>query len=210
MAFVPQDAEGVFGDSQDSREICGGVVPGAPRCDEKDQDFIQGNGICADRVFFGPYITPKSQHLSRIEALAGIYLDPMMYNGHTTANDSMWSGSPFVCAVGRDVATRVCAGMAYHTNLPDLIVNTEDDYIKLAVRLGQDKRFFDDCRGRVFHARVYSTVFSNLYPICFADGLHNLWDSFLGGNGSYSKDIKVRTNRDSWKVDEDLERALQA
>ncbi len=51
--------------------------------------YVHGNAVYA-----GP-VMPKIEHLKRL-TLADLYLDTMVYNGHTTGSDVLWAGVPMV------------------------------------------------------------------------------------------------------------------
>lgn len=68
-----------------------------------------------------------------------IALDPYPCNGGTTSMDTMWMGVPFVALAGRHFVSRMGVTILTNAGLPELIANNEDEYIKIAVDLANDR-----------------------------------------------------------------------
>ena len=94
-------------------------------------------GVAGERLVFARKIPAKADHLTR-HRLADLYLDSLIYNGHTTAADALWSGLPLLTCPGQTFASRVGASLLTAAGLPNLIVPSETEYERLAVRLGND------------------------------------------------------------------------
>jgi protein O-GlcNAc transferase len=61
---------------------------------------------CSRQLVFAGPVMPKTEHLKRL-ACADIYLDTLVYNGHTTGSDVLWAGVPMVTIQGDSFASRV-------------------------------------------------------------------------------------------------------
>jgi len=94
-------------------------------------------GISADRVIFGGWMG-SPDHLARYP-LADLCLDTFPYGAHTTASDALFMGVPFVTLSGESFASRVCGSLVRSAGLPELVVSTREDYVALAVELGNDR-----------------------------------------------------------------------
>jgi len=117
------------------------------------------HGIAADRIVFTNVAT-KEHHLARCH-LADIVLDTLIYNGHTTGCDVLFSGVPLVTVAslpaaeeyngdsgskvkgivkgGGRMASRVGASLAYATGYGDeMVVNSLEEYEEKAVELGMN------------------------------------------------------------------------
>lgn len=115
------------------------------------------HGIAADRIIFTNVAT-KEHHLARCH-LADIVLDTLIYNGHTTGCDVLFSGVPLVTVAsppaeeeynggskvkgvvkgGGRMASRVGASLAYATGYGDeMVVNSLEEYEEKAVELGMN------------------------------------------------------------------------
>jgi predicted O-linked N-acetylglucosamine transferase (SPINDLY family) len=64
-----------------------------------------------------------------------VLLDPFPWNGHTTACESLWMGVPVIAWRGGRHSARMAASVLSAVGLPELIAETPDDYVRIAVRL---------------------------------------------------------------------------
>jgi predicted O-linked N-acetylglucosamine transferase (SPINDLY family) len=92
-------------------------------------------GVSAERLIFAPRIG-SSEHLAR-HKLAGLFLDTLPYNAHTTASDALRAGLPLITCVGSSFAGRVAASLLHAVGLPELITRSLEDYEALALRLAE-------------------------------------------------------------------------
>jgi predicted O-linked N-acetylglucosamine transferase (SPINDLY family) len=90
-------------------------------------------GIDPNRLVFAAP-EEKSLHLAR-HRIAGLFLDNLECNAHTTASDSLWAGVPLLACPGGTFASRVAASLLTAVGLPELIVPDLDSYERLAIRL---------------------------------------------------------------------------
>lgn len=97
------------------------------------------HGVDPDRIVFAPRVSHED-HYARI-GLADLMLDTWLYGGHTTTIDALWSGTPVVTRIGPTFTSRVAASILKAANLDDLIVATEDEYLKLATKIAGDASF---------------------------------------------------------------------
>ena len=65
-------------------------------------------------------------------------LDPFPHGGGISTADALWMGVPVIALVGGTIAGRIAASALTAIGLPDLIAKTEDEYIEIAMRLGED------------------------------------------------------------------------
>ncbi len=111
----------------------------------------QALGIAADRIVFATRVAPP-EYLARIQ-LVDLYLDTFPYNAGTTASDVLWMGRPIVTLSGKTFVSRMAGGLLTAAGLPELITNSIDQYVRLAVNLGKQpqrlaslKRYLTECR----------------------------------------------------------------
>lgn len=93
-------------------------------------------GVAPERLIFAPRVGGR-EHLAR-HKLAGLVLDTLPYNAHTTASDALRVGVPLVTCVGSSFAGRVAQSLLQAVGLPELITHTLSEYEALAVGLAQD------------------------------------------------------------------------
>jgi protein O-GlcNAc transferase len=92
-------------------------------------------GVAAERLVFAKRAT-HAEHLAR-HRCADLFIDTLPYNAHTTATDALWEGVPVLTCAGETFAGRVAASVLTALDLPELIVETAEDYERLAVELAR-------------------------------------------------------------------------
>jgi protein O-GlcNAc transferase len=70
--------------------------------------------------------------------LIDVCLDTFPYNGHTTSLDSFWMGVPVVTLCGESAISRAGFSQASNLGLTELVANTPDEFVRIAVELAGD------------------------------------------------------------------------
>jgi predicted O-linked N-acetylglucosamine transferase (SPINDLY family) len=96
-------------------------------------------GIDPSRVIFAPFL-PEAEHLERLTH-ADLFLDSFPCNAHTTASDALWAGVPLLTRSGQTFASRVAGSILTTIGAEELIVANEEDYLKLATQIYNDKEY---------------------------------------------------------------------
>ncbi|MGI9342155.1 MAG: hypothetical protein ACR2QV_04855 [Gammaproteobacteria bacterium] len=111
-------------------------------------DEFGAQGIPAARLELLGLIPGRQQHLA---AYAGIdvALDTYPYNGTTTTCEALWMGVPVVALRGNRHSGRVGASILHHAGLPELVADTEDDYVEIAISLARDPQRIVGMRERL-------------------------------------------------------------
>lgn len=89
--------------------------------------------ISPDRLVFAERM-PLADHLARHQ-LAGLFLDTLPYNAHTTASDALWTGLPVLTQTGTAFPGRVATSLLNAVGLPELAVRTQREYEEMAIHL---------------------------------------------------------------------------
>ncbi|KAL4717648.1 hypothetical protein ACJJTC_000797 [Scirpophaga incertulas] len=100
--------------------------------------YAQSSGIARNRIVFSK-IACKEEHVRRGQ-LADICLDTPLCNGHTTALDVLWAGTPVVTLSRDTLASRVAASQLTTLRCTELIARDEAEYINIAAKLGNDSK----------------------------------------------------------------------
>jgi protein O-GlcNAc transferase len=82
--------------------------------------------------------TPRRAHLEAYHRV-DLALDPFPYTGATTSAEALWMGVPLVTLRGRTFVGRVSASMLQAIGRAELIADTVEDYVDLAVALANDR-----------------------------------------------------------------------
>ncbi|MEC4593130.1 MULTISPECIES: O-linked N-acetylglucosamine transferase, SPINDLY family protein [Nitrospirillum] len=98
------------------------------------QERARARGIDPGRLLFAGPASP-AQYLARLP-LADVFLDTYPYNSGTTASDALRMGLPIVTLSGKTFASRMAGSLLRTVGLPQGVTTSVDDYVKLAVKLG--------------------------------------------------------------------------
>ncbi len=74
-------------------------------------------------------------------------LDPFPYNGHTSTLDALWMGVPVVTLAGRTGVGRGGVSILSNVGLPELIAETPEQYVAIAVALAADHARLSELRA---------------------------------------------------------------
>jgi len=116
-------------------------------------------GIDPARILFAPFVK-MSEHLARLPQ-ADVFLDTFPYGAHTTCSDALWMGLPVVTQIGRSFSARVAASLLSAVGLPELAVQTEQQYEGLAVGLAQERETAQAIRRHLAENRLALPLFDS-------------------------------------------------
>jgi protein O-GlcNAc transferase len=105
-------------------------------------------GIDPARLVFAPRTRRLEDHLAR-HRLAGLFLDTLPYNAHTTASDALRAGLPVLTCRGDAMAGRVAASLLHAVGLPELVMTNLADYEALALRLARDETLLAGIKAKL-------------------------------------------------------------
>lgn len=110
------------------------------------------------RILFSN-VAPKEEHVRRGQ-VADVCLDTPLCNGHTTGMDVLWAGCPVVTLPLETLASRVAASQLNTLGCPELIASSQEDYVRIATKLGNNKEYLQAMRAKVWKARELSPLFN--------------------------------------------------
>lgn len=114
-------------------------------------------GIDPERILFASF-ADYPQHVARLQA-ADIGIDTFPCNGHTTTSDKLWAGLPLVTLKGTSFASRVSESLLRALGLPEMVAETEEDYVALNVRLATDAEWRQSLKTRISENRFRAPLF---------------------------------------------------
>ena len=103
------------------------------------------HGITAQRVDRLKTVFEPREHLQRYHGI-DVALDTYPYNGTTTTCEALWMGVPVVTLAGATHISRVGTSHLNQIGLPNLIAESTDRYISIAVSLANDQDQLADLR----------------------------------------------------------------
>lgn len=145
------------------REVPGSVLwllGSNPQAERNLRASLESAGLDPTRIVFAPK-TGIADHLARLQ-LADLFLDTLPVNAHTTASDALWAGVPVLTQQGEAFAARVAASLVRAVGQPELVCETADQYVALAVELARSPQRLADLRTRLREARDSSPLFDSL------------------------------------------------
>ena len=151
------------------------------------------SGVAPARLVFARRL-PLAEHLTR-HRLAGLFLDTLPYNAHTTASDALWAGLPVLTRAGATFAGRVAASLLHAVGLPDLITATAAEYQAKAVMFARNADALAEIRQRLARNRPTAPLFDSARFTC------NLETAYRAMFERYSARLPpdhIRIADDSW------------
>jgi predicted O-linked N-acetylglucosamine transferase (SPINDLY family) len=114
-------------------------------------------GVNPERLVFAARVS-ADVHLAR-HRQANLFLDTLPYNAHTTTSDALWAGLPVLTCLGKVFPGRVAASLLHAVGLPELVVESLQQYTELAVELARNPSKLDELRARLERNRRTHPLF---------------------------------------------------
>ncbi|WP_266156424.1 tetratricopeptide repeat protein [Dyella silvatica] len=130
---------------------------GPGEADERLRATAVSHGVAAHRLIFMPQLF-HAEYLARL-AHADLFLDTRPYNAQASAIDALWSGCPVLTHSGHTLVGRVATSLLHHVGLPELIVEGEQAFVDMAVRLGSDREALTVLRRHLLKQRSRNPLF---------------------------------------------------
>jgi protein O-GlcNAc transferase len=128
-------------------------VAKANLCKEASKFNIQ-----SERLVFARREPNWQDHIAR-HSLADLFLDTWPYNAHTTASDALRAGLPVLTYAGASYASRVAATLLRAVGLSELVTESPEDYVTMAIRLAQDSGARQELRSKLRKELQKTTLF---------------------------------------------------
>ncbi len=143
----------------------------------------KARGISADRLIFAPKL-PLSAHLARLQ-LADLALDTYPVTSHTTASDALWAGVPLVTRIGETFVTRVAASLLHAAGMSELVTDSADAYLRLALDLARQPKRLEQLRTQLIEGRINCALFdSKRFTIDLERLYQRMWGNHLAGTSN--------------------------
>ncbi|MFQ5936709.1 MAG: tetratricopeptide repeat protein, partial [Acidiferrobacterales bacterium] len=98
---------------------------------------FEQHGVSSKRVEMIGSVLFRTAHLDLYNRI-DIALDCFPYNGHTTTCEALWMGVPVITLAGETHAGRVGVSLLSYAGLAELIADSTEAYVKVAVSLARD------------------------------------------------------------------------
>jgi len=103
---------------------------------QRTADLLKKFGGDPRRLRFVGWV-PLSRYL-QLHQRFDIALDPFPFGGGATTCDALWMGVPVVSLAGKTAVGRGGLSILSNIGLPELVANTNEDYVKIATNLAND------------------------------------------------------------------------
>jgi predicted O-linked N-acetylglucosamine transferase (SPINDLY family) len=141
-----------------------------PEICERLLAYAEARGVARERIVFAPKLA-NPYHLARY-ALADLFLDTSPYGAHTTASDALWMGIPVLTLAGRAFASRVCGSLVSAAGLPELVCDSAEAYVELAVGLADNPVAVASLKAKLEAGRTTCDLFNMEKLTACLEGLY--------------------------------------
>ena len=142
-------------------------------------------GVDPARLVFAAHMAAP-EHLAR-HRLADLFLDTLPYNAHTTASDALWAGLPVLTLVGNSFAGRVAGSLLQAIGLPELMTDSEEHYLALAVELASNPIRLGQIRQKLADYRLTTPLFDiDRFTQGIEAAYAKMWQGWLMGESPMS------------------------
>ncbi|GAB4851861.1 hypothetical protein Ancab_031260 [Ancistrocladus abbreviatus] len=151
--------------------------------------YAAARGVQPDQIIFTD-VAMKNEHIRR-SALADLFLDTPLCNGHTTGTDILWAGLPMVTLPLEKMATRVAGSLCLATGVgEEMVVSSLEEYEEKAVSLALNRSKLQDLTDRLKAARLTCPLFDTARWVSFIsaslyDDISAVLVQYSGENGCF-------------------------
>ena len=134
-------------------------------------------------IVLDPQPVPDRQDMKEYYKIADVYLDSFPFAGTTSLIEPLQVNLPVIARQGNCFRSAMGAAMIQTLNIPDLVADSEESYIQLAVALGNNPELRqqkgDEIKAAMnnnpsfLDSRSYSAKMANLFQELFRDYLAN-------------------------------------
>ena len=114
-----------------------------------------------DYVVFAPFLDKRE--FFGLMREADVFLDTIGFSGFNTAMQAVECRLPIVTRQGRFMRGRLASAILTRMGMPELVASTDQEYVRLAVRLAQDNAYRERIRSEM--AERQSILFGDPEPI---------------------------------------------
>ena len=115
-------------------------------------------GVDPERLIFAQRKNIDEHH-ARL-ALADLALDTFPYNSGATASDTLRAGVPLITRMGGTFCSRMAASLLHTIGLPELVTDSRDGYVQLAITLARDAARRQALRDKLAQLLPVSNLFN--------------------------------------------------
>jgi predicted O-linked N-acetylglucosamine transferase (SPINDLY family) len=126
-----------------------------------DAAFLEADMYFSEHTVYLPWL--KRPAFFGLMKRADVYLDTMGFSGFNTAMQAIECQTPVVAWDGAFMRGRLASGILRRMGLSELVARTEDEYVRLVVKLARDEGYRLQIRERI--AELRGSLFGDLAPV---------------------------------------------
>lgn len=145
-------------------------------------DAFATHGISSKQLKLVGHSNSQKDHLNWYNKL-DIGLDTFPYNGTTTTCDALWMGVPVVTLAGQTHVARVGVSQMTNLGMPELIANTPEEYVAIAIRLASDLDILSKIRKDI-RSKMSASPLTNasLFIASLEQAYRDMWEKWISHN----------------------------
>ena len=117
----------------------------AGQAQEHTRNFLEAQGVAPDHIeLVAP--GPWADYIRLCERI-DVALDTYPCNGMTTTCHALWMGIPTVTRAGQSAVSRASLSLLHTLGLPELVAQSEEEYVRIAVELAGDLKRLGELRA---------------------------------------------------------------
>jgi predicted O-linked N-acetylglucosamine transferase (SPINDLY family) len=153
---------------------------GSRRVEERVRAAMSSHEVGPERLLVAGRSATRMDYLRRYDAI-DIALDPFPYNGVTTTCDALWMGVPVISLAGRINVSRQGVRFLRSVGLDELLGETPEDYVCLAVDLASDIHWLAALRAGLRERMTRSPLMNAQRLTCEIEAAyHAMWEEKVG------------------------------
>lgn len=166
-------------------------LPQARGAADRLREAARERGVDPARLVFA-HKRAQPEYLAQLR-LADLFLDSFPYTAHTTGSDALWMGCPVLTRAGESFASRVAASLLHACGLPELAVDTADEYERRAAALLRDPERLAGLRAYLEENRAELALFDTArFTRNLEKALEGMWARYHEGRKPGAFDVEAR------------------
>lgn len=153
----------------------------------------EARGVDKSRLIFTGRV-PLEQHLPRYQ-LADLFLDTYWHNAHTTAAEALWQGLPLITIMGEVPSARGAASILTALEMPELIVQSHDEYEQLAIYHATHPEEYAAMREKLKAKRYTAPMYNTKLTVKHIEKAYQMaWGRYQAGLPPAAFDVPENTD----------------
>jgi protein O-GlcNAc transferase len=140
--------------------------------------MFKAQGIAEERIELLSHVSSYREHLNTYNRI-DICLDTFPYHGTTTTCEALWMGVPVITLSGDTHASRIGVSLLSNTGISEVIAETPDKYIEIAVNLAKDMGRLQSLRNRLRNMMADSPLSNvKLFNENLENAYRRIWENW--------------------------------